>query len=340
MTLEQRRQIIDTSQVWDAWTAARRRSRSYLGSMGWKRQNGQDYLVRQFSEGRARKARSLGPRSPETERVLEEFTAGKLAAKDAVKRTGARLDLFARLNRALGLARVPLPAAKIARALERAGLLGSKLFIIGTNAVFAYEAAAGVFVESAILATGDLDFLLDARAVLRLTAEGEVPSLIDILREVDRSFEPVQRQGFRAVNADGYYVDLVKAPPSDVIFSKEPDSLGGEYDLQASHVPNMRWIANAPRFTATCIGADGYPVPMACPDPRAFALYKLWMGTRDVTREPAKRARDIAQAYAVAEIVNGHLPGLPFEPEHLSCFPLRVAQLGEEAALYRSGIRI
>ena len=340
MTLEQRRQLIDTSQLWGAWTTARRRSRGYSGSMGWKRQNGQDYLVRQLSTGGVRKARGLGLRSPETEHVLDEFRKGKDAAREAVERTGDRLDLFARLNRALDLARVPLPAAKIARALERGGLLGSKLFLVGTHAIFAYEAAAGVFVDNSMLATGDLDVLLDARARLRLRADEDVPSLLDVLRSADRSFEPVHHQGFRAVNADGYYVDLIKAPPHDVIFSTEPDSLGGASDLHASHVPNMRWVANAPRFTATAIGADGYPVPMACPDPRAFALYKLWMGTSDPTRDPAKRARDVAQAHAVAEIVNDHLPALPFEPEHLTCFPRRATKLGEEANLFQAGIRI
>ena len=39
---------------------------------------------------------------------------------------------------------------------------------------------------------------------------------------------------------------------------------------------------------------------MACPDPCAFALYKLWMGTRDATRGPLKRARDVQQDRADA----------------------------------------
>ena len=339
MNLEQRRQTVDTRQVWSAWIGARTRSQSYLGSMGWKRQNGEDYLVRQFSEGRNRRGRSLGRRSEETERILEQFVTGKEASHDAVKRTGERLGSLARMNRALDLGRVPLPAAKVARALERTGLLGTKLFVVGTHAIFAYEAAAGVFVNSDMLVTGDLDILLDARARLRLRADEEIPSLLDILRSVDHSFEPVHRTGFRAVNRDGYYVDLIKAPPPDVIFSKEPDSLGDSEDLQASHIPNMRWMANAPRFSTIAIGADGYPVPMACPDPRAFALYKLWMGTRDQQRDPLKRARDVAQAHAVAEIVNEHLPALPFEPEHLACFPLEATQLGRDVNLFQAGIQ-
>lgn len=334
MSLEQRRQLVDTRQLWDGWDAARERLIRHQGSMAWRTAGGHEYLARLDGPAHRRRTRSLGRRSPETERVCSEFIEGKQQAREAVQRMGERLAGMARVNRALGLARVPLAAAKIMRVLHRRGVLGRNVVIVGTNAVYAYEAAAGVFVASDMLATGDLDILLDARRKLRLRGNEEPPGLLDMLRDADRSFAVVGARGFRAVNRDGYQVDLIKPMPKDVLVSQEPDAIGGADDLQAAHIPNMRWVANAPKFEAVAVGEDGMPVPMACPDPRAFALYKLWMGTQDRTRDPLKRARDVEQAHAVAGIVHEHLPLLAFEPEHLACFPKQAADLGAAADFF------
>ncbi len=335
MTLDQRRHLIDTEQVWQAWDGARRRVSGHNGTLGWKSVSGREYLVRVDGPAARRKARSLGPRSPDTERILHDFTMGKQRAREAFAGTSVRLREMARMSRALRLARVPLPAAKIVRVLHRRGALGRNVTVAGTNAIYAYEAAAGVFVGTDMLATGDLDILLDSRRKLGLRGDEDSPVLMDMLRDADRSFSKVGAQGFRAVNADGYQVDLIKPTPHDVVFSKEADTLGPGDDLRAAHIPNMRWVANAPKFEAMAIGADGLPVPLVCPDPRAFALYKLWMGSMDATRDPVKRVRDVQQAHAVAAIINEHYPLLPFRPEHLACFPRRAADLGADADFFR-----
>ena len=335
MTLEQRRQMVDTEQLWQAWGATRKRNAGYAGSMGWRTSKGREYLVRQVAENGSRRMRSLGPRSIETERVLQQFQDNKATAQADLKKQSSRLGEMARLNRALRLGRVPMASANVARVLDKHGLLGRNILIVGTNAIFAYEAAAGVFVDTSMLATGDLDILFDARVRLRLRSEAEPPTLMSALKAADASFERVTHRSFSAVNSDGFYVDLIKAPPKDIVTSAETDTLGGDNDLHASHVPNMRWVANAPKFSAMAIGADGFPVPLSCPDPRAFALYKLWMGTKDSTREPLKRVRDIEQAKTVAAMVNGHMANLPFEPEHLACFPRRATNLAMDNNFFR-----
>ncbi|MDQ0332970.1 hypothetical protein QFZ88_005352 [Mesorhizobium sp. YL-MeA3-2017] len=59
------------------------------------------------------------------------------------------------VNRALRLGRVPLITARIIRAIDQAGIRGEGIRIAGTNAIYAYEAAAaGVFVDPGITATG------------------------------------------------------------------------------------------------------------------------------------------------------------------------------------------
>ena len=55
-----------------------------------------------------------------------------------------RLKVMAPVNRANRLNRVPSMPARIIRALDEAGLLGVHLTVVGTNALFAYEVAAGV----------------------------------------------------------------------------------------------------------------------------------------------------------------------------------------------------
>ena len=80
MTLsgEQRRQLIDTQQAYDAWRAAKADSnRRFAGSMRWGERNGKEYLLRKIGKTE----RSLGFRSKETEAAYEGSCAA--AAKTA-----------------------------------------------------------------------------------------------------------------------------------------------------------------------------------------------------------------------------------------------------------------
>lgn len=58
---------------------------------------------------------------------------------------------------------------------------------------------------------------MDARRSLKILADGELKegTLIDLLRKVDKSFERI-RSTFRAINRDGYLVDLIKPLPKPV----------------------------------------------------------------------------------------------------------------------------
>lgn len=331
MTSNQRRMLVDTRQVWGAYREAYRRRQSFEGGLTWKTVKGREYLVRIYSDAvsKAKKQTSLGLRSPETERVFAEFRDGKADASERLASLTRRLEEQARLNKAVDLGRVPTVSARVLRMLDRAGLLGRNVFVGGTHSMFAYESAAGVFIERDLMTTGDLDLLMEARAKLKLSVDGlDSGGLLGLLQRVDKSFERASST-FRAVNRDGFYIDLIKAQPTPP-WKNERDAFGGGGDLAASPIANMKWVANAPRFEAVAVGEDGMPVPMACPDPRAFALYKLWMGTQDASRDPVKRRRDVAQAETIARIVHQWLPHLPFEPEHLACFPRAAINLASD----------
>ena len=320
----QRRIFIDTAQLYSAYLNAFRESRSFRGGMHWKKSKGREYLFR--STDRYGYGKSLGPRSVETEKILADFRASKSRVQERLAALKARLKEQTRFCKAAVIQRVPRIVTGILRALDHRKLLGKNVMVVGTNAIYAYEAAAGVFVDRPILATGDMDLLWDPRSPLRLSAGDDLPvgeaGLIGLLQKVDRSFERVDDQRFRAVNKNGYMVDLIKPEPRPVI-KIEQRRMGGTGDLEAAEIPNLQWLASAPKLRQVVIGDDGYPAAMACPDPRCFALHKIWMSAQ-IDREPLKKQRDRNQAIAAAYLIRQYLPQYKFAPSELRMFPKTV----------------
>ncbi len=223
----------------------------------------------------------------------------------------------------MGLGRVPRVAARILRAFDRAGLLGDGLFVIGTHALYAYEAKSGIIFEPELLATDDLDLLADIRNRLVLAIEDKQrDGILSILRTVDPSFS-VQGDLFRAVNADGYFVDIIRSIRKNEIFAGEYD-LGG---IVPVGIDGLKWLVNSPRFEATAIAEDGMPVWINCIDPRAFALHKFWLSKQD-SRDALKKRRDAVQAANVAHIAERL--GLKFNQRELSALPVQIVSQWKE----------
>lgn len=315
LELDQRRQLIDVQQRFEAWRTADRAFRtSNKGSMTWKRVKGKEYLYRIIDR---HTQKYIGPRSPETEQLKNDYIASRTSNRARVTKMRKGIEKSAPINRAMGLGRVPRAAAKILRALDRVGLMGDGLFIVGTHALYAYEAKSGVLFEPDLLATRDLDLLADVRSRLVLAIDDkEREGVLPVLKSVDPSFD-VQGDLFRAVNADGYFVDVIRPMRKDEISANEYD-LGG---IVPAGIDGLKWLVNSPRFEATAIAEDGMPVWMSCIDPRAFALHKYWLSTRD-SREAIKKRRDAMQAAAVANVAE--LLGLKFNQRELSALPLKL----------------
>ena len=328
LTDNQRRVYIDTVQVYGAYLDAMEKNRSYRGGMHWKKVKGKEYLFR--SRGRYGHGESLGPRSPETEEILANFQAGKQQMKERLDSLRARLDEQARVCKAALIQRVPSVVTGILRLLAQHEMLGRNLVVIGTNALYAYEAAGGVSFDTPIMATEDMDILWDTRSKLTLAANRNIvgTGLIGILRKADRSFEASGAQRFRAINKDGYMVDLIKPLPRNALQRGKPSTLGESGDLVATELRNLQWLVSSPKFSQVVIGQDGYPALMIVPDPRAFALHKLWMSGEE-DREPVKKVRDRDQAVAVAKLMLQYLPQYRFNAVELRMFPRDVVQSAE-----------
>ncbi len=134
--------------------------------MRWVTRKGHQYLHRKQNK----RERSLGRRSGETEAQFEAFHTGRDRLRDELKQLSLRLDAMAPVNRALRLGRLPTIAARIMRALHASGALDAHLILVGTNALYAYEARAGVFLNQEFIATDDTNLLWDARQGIALLA--------------------------------------------------------------------------------------------------------------------------------------------------------------------------
>lgn len=331
---EQARQIINAEQAFEAYRATRDELKHrFAGSMAWKTIAGGAYLYR----GHRGIWKSLGPRTPETEKTLIGFRAGRLRTRARMTSLAKRLDRMAAVNRALDLGRVPVIAARVLRALSDAHLTDTAIVTVGTNALYAYERMAGVQIADAILETNDIDFLYDARASLKLLApDVAATGVAGLLRKIDQSFEIIGKDGFRATNRDGYIVDLITPASKDPMMSRGRKRIGSATDdLMAVEIEGLNWLVNAPKITEAVMDQRGYPAPMIAPDPRAFALHKLWLSKRE-DRNPLKRRRDEAQAKLIAGLVTSRLPHLRFDDPALAALP---RALREQATLLTAARR-
>jgi hypothetical protein len=327
LSSEQLRTAVDTQQLFEAWGEAFERARNFRGGMQWKTAAGKQYLFR--SRDRHGYGKSLGPRSAETERTLEHFKRNKAEVKAREVALRRRLAEQARFCKAARIARVPRLTAALGRELWRADLEDA-VMIVGTNALYAYEAACGVQILSAgRLETQDIDLLLDSRRSLELIVnEVRREGLIGILRKIDKSFTVMDKQNFRAVNDRGFMVDLIRPMPKPP-WKKQPDMVGEKADLKAADIQHLDWYLSAPKLRQIVIGEDGFPAPFTVPDPRVFALHKLWL-SRQPGRDTLKKPKDREQAFLVAELVTRYLPQSKFSKPELRMLPREVAQLADE----------
>ena len=304
---QQRLHLINTQQIYEARVAAFRHVRDYAYGMRWKAVRGAEYLFRE--RDRRGNGKLMGRRSPQTEGLLAQFQDGKSRARERLAAIDRSLDEQARLNKALRLARVPRVVGRILRQIDEQNLLGA-FTVLGTQAMYAYEAAGGAWFLLELLASGDVDLLYDARRKLALTANRlEGGGLLGLLKKADRSFEQVRKRGFRAANAGQFMVDLIAAPRT--MREAEPITLSAD-DLVASEVPGLQWLVSAPKIDVVAVDEDGLPAPFRVPDPRAFALHKAWL-SQQPERDPLKKPRDLAQARAVAQLVRELMPHLRFD---------------------------
>jgi hypothetical protein len=299
------RQYSDARSAFLAWEATEDAC-ARLGRMFWRNKGGVDYLVKTSP---ANVQKGLGRRSVETETVYARFIdrkAGQEARLASLKESLARHQ---RMNRALHVGRAPKLLADILAALAKHRLL-SHFTVVGTHALYAYEAAAGIRFEApGALATKDIDLLWDTRRN-RVRFETDLlragPSMLGLLQRVDPTFQLREDQKHTAVNSKGFEVDIIRREAHE----------GDPHPMRISSAEEDFWVVqarragvllSAPRFEAVIVSTTGHMARMPTVDPAVFAKFKRWM-SEQVDRDPLKRNRDRLQAETVEHVLAEYLP--------------------------------
>ncbi len=296
---------MDALSTFTEWERSLKESAEVRGGMYWKPQGKTDYLIR-TSPSNSQK--SLGPRSPETESIHGKFTERKASSEKRVKSLVAQLGVHKRLNRALFVGRAPQMLVDILAMMNRAGI-AEHFTVVGTHALYAYEAAAGVRIESGdVLATKDIDLLWDTRKRIQFstTMKAAGDSMLGLLRKVDPSFRLRRDQLYTAVNDKGVEVDIIRRETAE----GDPHPLritDAEDDFWVTPAERAAELLNASRFSAMIVAPSGGMARMTTISPIAFAKFKRWLAAQP-TRDPMKRSRDTLQAEVVEQIVAEYLP--------------------------------
>lgn len=299
------RQVIDATTVFTEFRRVKAQAQPYAGVMYWKREGAYEYLVK--TRPRRRSQERLGPRSDKTEHIFAEFTARKQSLESRLKSLRDALTEAERMNKAVKAGRVPNLLVTVLDVLEEAGL-SEHFTVVGTHALYAYEAAASVRIIPGALATQDVDLLWDARRRVQLLTDLARldASMLSILKRADPSFERKEGQNETAINAKGFEVDFLRRQP--VEGDPHPFRFSAhEGDLWPVQAARASVLTTAPRFEHAVISVSGRMALMRTIAPSAFVEFKRWMAKKAVQREPAKRRRDRLQADIVQELLDQKL---------------------------------
>lgn len=302
---EQERALINLRQRYEVWIEAERELARMPYDLRRKKVGDREYLYEIFDRGG--NGKSLGAWDDEKQVQFEDYRTAKATAKE--RRDGAREALHesSRIARALRLPMLSADAGPILREADRRALLGSHLLVVGTNAMAAFALeAAGAF-RNVPDETEDFDLAWTAE-------EPEIGTqLWDLLKAVYPTFTVNSEREFQARNAKAYEVELLVAP-------SRVGTLAGKDRPRPVPLPEQEWLLPGRRVDQVVPCRDGTPARIVAPDPRSFALHKLWLGAQ-AKRDPLKRRKDIAQGNALLDAVAEAMPHYALGEEFVMALP-------------------
>lgn len=304
LTSRQLSQYIDACAVFDALEAAETRAARYRGTMFVRTVGDRSYLIRRDTRGNQR---SVGPITDENRSTAEKFTAEKAAIEARVKQLRSELDLHRRLNRSLRVGRAPAIMVRALVALKDAGI-DSHFLVVGTHALFAYEQRAGVLFPGDALATQDVDLLMDTRKRAQFLAQLDKvdASLVDVLRQADKTFELKEGDLCTLVNASGFEIDVIRRMAGGR--DEHPMRASPrEDDLWPVQVPSGDKLLGAAPFEQIVVASTGEMARMRTIHPSDYARVKRELGGRK-DRDPLKARKDLLQAELVEKLVDTYWP--------------------------------
>jgi hypothetical protein len=90
-------------------------------------------------------------------------------------------------------------------------------------------------------------------------------------------------------------------------------------------LPEQEWLLNGRPVDHVVISRSGAPARIVAPDPRWFALQKLWM-SRQAKRSALKRPKDLKQGMALLDAVDAAMPQYPLDADFETSLPAALLQ--------------
>ena len=289
---EQSRTIVNLEQRYEVWMDARQALDKLPYDLRRKTVNGREYLYEIYDRGGNGKS-------------LEQ----KQDLKHRISASEERLSESCAMYRALRLPMLSSEAGAILREADMRSLLGRDLLIVGTNAIPAYQLEANAWIADIPDETEDFDM---AWTSTEKPDDHEKP-VWSMLKAVDKTYTINTERRFQARNAKAYEVELLVAPSRAELL--------GRLDVpKPIPLPEQEWLLLGRPISRVAVCRDGSPARLYVPDPRYFALHKLWMSKQE-KRNPNKRSKDARQGKLLLDTVSEAMPHYPLDAAFVGTLP-------------------
>jgi hypothetical protein len=306
---EQARALINLRPRYETVIQAQRELAALPYNLVRKRVGDREYLYEVLD--RANNGRSLGPMSPELERRLADYRTNKQALKLRIATAQERIEEIGRLARPLNLPRLPSPAGQVLRELDRRRLLDGTVLVVGTNCMLAYALAAAGAITGAPDETDDFD--------LAWTAGEPLGDAVfwNALRAVDPTYTVNTERTFQARNSKAYEVELLAA-------QSRAHTMAPQDRPRPMPLRGQQWLLLGRPVDEILPCRDGNAARLVVPDPRWFALHKLWLSDQP-ERSPLKVRKDRRQGLALLDAVAETMPHYPLDAAFEASIPAELA---------------
>jgi hypothetical protein len=301
---EQRRHLDEVRDLWRTLGPLLQKRHQFAGGVTWKQVKGYEYLARFQTDPitHSKKFEYLGKRKSETERIYADFQRERANLDGQIEALQRRMDVAARVAKALRIGRMPTQAADVLRAIWRAGL-DKDVIVVGNSNIYAYEILTGLLVPREAAPGEDLDLMS-----LVPRSDEAADDLKRALVTADRSYR-FNNQSSEFIASDGFRISLKdRAEVEDGLTGAG----GDEIDREA-----VAWALEAPAVSGIALGRDGQPTAASFLDPRAFLVLTACAVRMGVVRASQTEPR----IEAVAQMVDREWPE-PFPEQFVELSPI------------------
>jgi len=305
----QLKQYINSKQIYEHYIEKKNEYfMNYNLSMYWRESKGKEYLTKKHSS--SNRVTSLGVKSEETINIYQDFLQHKEALKIEISMLEEKLDKIRKLNRIELLTRVPSALVQIYQKINELKL-DDKMILIGTNALYAYEAYCGLFIEDEQLATEDIDLLAKESKELSVIFREVLPQgkLTSLIKLIDKSFEQDKNLPYRFRNKKGVLLEVIS--PTN---SKKVVKQNSFMDILDLEMQGMQWLENSRIFKSMVVGEDGKIAILSTIHPLEYAIYKHWLSSQ-LDRNIHKKNRDYQQSELVTKLIQEYMVNIDIEDE-------------------------